>query len=190
MAKPSVVFVLGGPGAGKGTQCGKIVDEFGYVHLSAGDLLRAERNSGSADGDLIDNCIKNGEIVPVAITVRLIEKAMNVSPVKKFLVDGFPRNEDNLVGWNNHMEGKADVKFVLFMDCPDDICIERVKKRSQTSGRKDDNDETLRKRLNGYKRDTLPIIQHYDKQGLVRKVMGSDEIDTVYSQIRSLFLAH
>ncbi|EDV26140.1 uncharacterized protein TRIADDRAFT_24660 [Trichoplax adhaerens] len=188
MAKPSVVFVLGGPGAGKGTQCSKIVQEFGYVHLSAGDLLRAERNSGSADGDLIDRYIKNGEIVPVAITVRLIEKAMIASPVQKFLVDGFPRNHDNLNGWNSHMEGKANVKFVLFMDCPFDICIERVKKRSQTSGRKDDNDETLRKRLNGYKNDTVPIIQHYEKQGLVRTVTSSDNVDAVYDRVRQCFL--
>ena len=188
MAKPSVVFVLGGPGSGKGTQSGKIVEEFGYHHISAGSLLRAERNSGSEYGDLIDSCIKDGKIVPVAITVGLIEKAMNVSPVKKFVVDGFPRNKDNLNGWNNQMEGKADVKFVLFIDCPDDVCIERLKKRGQTSGRKDDNDESIQKRLIVYKRETLPIIQRYEEQGLLHKVNGCDEVDIVYNKIRQLFV--
>lgn len=93
--KPLVVFVLGGPGAGKGTQCAKIVQvsacsfprfctclrlctqEYGFVHLSAGDLLRAERASGSQDGDLIESYIKEGKIVPVEITVNLLRKVFN-----------------------------------------------------------------------------------------------------------------
>lgn len=76
--KPKVVFVLGAPGAGKGTQCSKIVDEYGYVHLSAGDLLREERQrAGSEYGDLIENCIRNGKIVPVEVTCSLIDNAMN-----------------------------------------------------------------------------------------------------------------
>lgn len=76
--KPKVVFVLGAPGSGKGTQCAKIIDEFGYVHLSAGDLLRAERNRpGSEFGEMIEDYIKSARIIPVAITCSLLEKAMN-----------------------------------------------------------------------------------------------------------------
>lgn len=76
--KPKVVFVLGAPGAGKGTQCSKIVDEFGYVHLSAGDLLREERQRpGSEFGELIEDCITNGQIVPVEVTCSLLENAIN-----------------------------------------------------------------------------------------------------------------
>jgi hypothetical protein len=71
-SKPVVVFVLGGPGAGKGTQCSKIVDEYKYTHLSAGDLLRAERASGSENGQMIDEYIKEGKIVPVEVAVRLL----------------------------------------------------------------------------------------------------------------------
>lgn len=75
--KPKVVFVLGAPGSGKGTQCSKIVENFGYVHLSAGDLLREERaRPGSQFGTLIEDCIKNGKIVPVEITCSLLENAM------------------------------------------------------------------------------------------------------------------
>lgn len=78
--KPKVVFVLGAPGAGKGTQCSKIVDEFGYVHLSAGDLLREERQRpGSEFGELIEDCITNGKIVPVEVTCSLLENAINKS---------------------------------------------------------------------------------------------------------------
>lgn len=78
--KPKIVFVLGAPGSGKGTQCEKIVKDFGYVHLSAGDLLREERTrSGSQYGDFIEDCITNGKIVPVEITCTLIENAINKS---------------------------------------------------------------------------------------------------------------
>ncbi|ETO36623.1 hypothetical protein RFI_00439 [Reticulomyxa filosa] len=101
--KPQVVFVLGGPGAGKGTQCQKIVDEFGIVHLSAGDLLREEKNSGSKDAELINHYIAEGKIVPVEITIGLIKKAMQANMAKgkyTFVIDGFPRNHDNLNGWN------------------------------------------------------------------------------------------
>ncbi|UYV74322.1 CMPK1 [Cordylochernes scorpioides] len=74
---PATVFVLGPPGSGKGTQCKRIVEEFGYVHLSAGDLLREERNTpGSQYGELIENHIRNGTIVPVEITCSLIEKVL------------------------------------------------------------------------------------------------------------------
>ncbi|XP_078474492.1 UMP-CMP kinase-like [Lampetra planeri] len=124
---PEVVFVLGGPGAGKGTQCEKIVETFGYTHLSAGDLLRAERSrKGSEFGTLIEKCIREGSIVPVEITLALLKKAMEETMAKDpskslFLVDGFPRNKDNLEGWQRHMEGKANVKFVLFFDCSNEV---------------------------------------------------------------------
>lgn len=117
----SVIFVLGGPGAGKGTQCAKIVTEFGYVHISAGDCLRAERNSGSPDAKLINQYISDGKIVPVEITVKLLNKAMKNSGGTKFLIDGFPRNENNLQGWYNVMGDQVHVAGVLFFDCPEEI---------------------------------------------------------------------
>lgn len=103
VAKPEVVFILGGPGAGKGTLCRYIVERYGYVHLSAGDLLREERSKpGSEYGELIETHIKNGTIVPVEITCNLLDRAMQTSTNahNRFLIDGFPRNQDNLDGWN------------------------------------------------------------------------------------------
>jgi len=73
--RPQVVFVLGGPGSGKGTQCANIVREYGFVHLSAGDLLREERKAGGTTGELIDKCIVEGTIVPVEITIGLLKKS-------------------------------------------------------------------------------------------------------------------
>lgn len=101
--KFEVLFILGGPGAGKGTLCRYITKKYGYVHLSAGDLLREERmKPNSKYGELIENYIKDGKIVPVAITCSLLDNAMQTSnsPHKRFLIDGFPRNQDNVDGWN------------------------------------------------------------------------------------------
>lgn len=100
--KPKVIFVLGAPGAGKGTQCSNIVETYGYAHLSAGDLLREERQrNGSEFGELIDDCIVNGTIVPVAVTCSLLENAMT----KCFSVRFFFRSRSNI-----HLL----INFVLF----------------------------------------------------------------------------
>uniref|UniRef100_A0A673ADY9 UMP-CMP kinase n=1 Tax=Sphaeramia orbicularis TaxID=375764 RepID=A0A673ADY9_9TELE len=183
--KPQVVFVLGGPGAGKGTQCSKIVENYNYTHLSAGDLLRAERaREGSEYGQLIANYIKEGQIVPVEITINLLSKAMDETMQEddkkfRFLIDGFPRNEDNLQGWNKVMDGKADVKFVLFFDCSNEVCIERCLDRGKSSGRTDDNRESLEKRIKTYLQSTRPIIEQYEKQGKVRTIDASRSVDEV-----------
>ncbi|CAM9846778.1 unnamed protein product, partial [Choristocarpus tenellus] len=95
--KRPVIFVLGGPGSGKGTQSERLAKTYGYVHLSAGDLLRKERESGSEDGVLIDEYIKEGKIVPVAVSLGLLRRAMLACPPRsRFLIDGFPRNSDNV----------------------------------------------------------------------------------------------
>ncbi|KAF7385770.1 hypothetical protein HZH68_013094 [Vespula germanica] len=171
--KFEVLFVLGGPGAGKGTLCRLLSEKYGYVHLSAGDLLREERTKpGSEFGELIEIHIKNGSIVPVEITCTLLDHAMKISkaPKKRFLIDGFPRNEDNLTGWAKAMSDKVLLKGVLFCECSKEVCTQRCLNRgAKGSGRSDDNEETLIKRHEIYIKNTLPIIEHYEKQGLVYK---------------------
>ncbi|XP_005993583.1 UMP-CMP kinase [Latimeria chalumnae] len=191
--KPLVVFVLGGPGAGKGTQCQLIVEKYGYTHLSAGDLLRAERRRpGSQFGDLIDNCIKEGKIVPVEITISLLERAMEETMAKdaqkyRFLIDGFPRNEDNVQGWKKNMDAKANVSFVLFFDCSNEVCIERCLQRGQHSGRVDDNQKSLEKRIQTYLESTKPIIDLYEKQGKVKKIDASKSVEEVFAEVQKVF---
>jgi len=185
MSLPNVVFVLGGPGAGKGTQCAKIVEQFGFVHLSAGDLLRAERKSpGSQFGELIEHHITNGTIVPVEITCSLLERAMNESGKSHFLIDGFPRNEDNLTGWNRQMGDKVNLKCVLFFHCSQEICTERCLSRGAAgSGRTDDNIESLTKRFVTYENATMPIIKHYEEQHLVKKIDATKTPEEVYVEV-------
>ncbi|ALC46735.1 Dak1, partial [Drosophila busckii] len=191
VAMPKVVFVLGGPGAGKGTQCSKIVDRFQFTHLSAGDLLREERaREGSEFGQLIDDYIRNGKIVPVEVTCSLLENAMKNSGKSLFLIDGFPRNQDNLDGWNRQMSDKTEMQFVLFFDCAEDVCVTRCLGRGQGgSGRSDDNMDSLKKRIQTYNNDSLPIIKHFDQAGQVKKIDASPDADEVFQQVERVFLA-
>ena len=183
----SVVFVLGGPGSGKGTNCSKIVDNFGYVHLSAGDLLREERNSGSELAEMINTFIAEGKIVPAEITVRLLRAAMEKSSSSSFLVDGFPRDIDNLKCWEDTMADAAEVLFLLFLDCPQDIMLDRLLERGKTSGRNDDNEESIKKRFKTYEDSTRPIIDHFKSIGKVRTVDSHRPFDLVFADVASNF---
>jgi UMP-CMP kinase len=122
--KPYVVFILGGPGSGKGTQSKLIQDKYRFVHLSAGDLLRAERQKpDSKNGKLIEEYIVNGKIVPSEITVALLEEAMVESGIKggRFLIDGFPRNEENLGNWVKMMGEEVETPFIINLECSEKV---------------------------------------------------------------------
>ncbi|XP_017727544.1 PREDICTED: UMP-CMP kinase [Rhinopithecus bieti] len=164
---------------------GCFFQKYGYTHLSAGELLRDERkNPDSQYGELIEKYIKEGKIVPVEITISLLKREMDQTMAasaqkNKFLIDGFPRNQDNLQGWNKTMDGKADVSFVLFFDCNNEICIERCLERGKSSGRSDDNRESLEKRIQTYLQSTKPIIDLYEEMGKVKKIDASKSVDEV-----------
>jgi UMP-CMP kinase len=157
--KPQVVFVLGGPGVGKGTQCANIVKKYGWCHLSAGDLLRAERATASADADLINSCIKEGKLVPVEITVKLLLAAMQQSKTQSFLLDGFPRSIDNYEGWCAAVGDQADVACCLFYECGLGELERRLLDRGKTSGRDDDNIQSIKKRFITFMNETSPIVE-------------------------------
>ena len=109
--KPVVFFILGRPGSGKGTQCANLVEQYGFVHISAGDLLRKERQSGSENAEMINQICLAGKIVPSTITCGLLKKAMEEAgwEQKKFLIDGYPRNEDNVQGWKSIIGETAEI---------------------------------------------------------------------------------
>ena len=184
--KDVVIFVLGGPGAGKGTQCANIARDYGYVHLSAGDCLREERNSGSADADLINRHIAEGSIVPVEITIKLLLRKMDKSPAGRFLVDGFPRNLNNLEGWQSAVGKKKYVPFVLFFDAPEAVMEGRLLERGKTSGRVDDNLAAIKRRFKTYADSTFPIIERFAAEGRVRKVDAVGSMDDVYARVRKI----
>ncbi|CAN1149744.1 UMP-CMP kinase 3 [Linum perenne] len=181
--KPTVVFVLGGPGSGKGTQCTNIVENFGYTHLSAGDLLRAEIKSGSENGTMIQNMIKEGKIVPSEVTIKLLEKAILDNGNDKFLIDGFPRNEENRAAFE--AVTKIQPEFVLFFDCPEEEMEKRILGRNQ--GREDDNIETIRKRFKVFLESSLPVIEYYDSKGKVKKVDAAKSVGEVFEAVKAIF---
>ncbi|KAL5063065.1 hypothetical protein RYX36_024802 [Vicia faba] len=180
---PTVVFVLGGPGSGKGTQCANLVEHFGFTHLSAGDLLRAEIKSGSENGTMIQNMIKEGKIVPSEVTIKLLQRAMQENGNDKFLIDGFPRNEENRAAFEK-VTG-IEPTFVLYFDCPEEEMERRLLSRNQ--GREDDNIETIRKRFKVFLDSSLPVINYYDAKGKVRKIDAARPVVEVFDSVKAIF---
>ena len=160
---PKVIFILGGPGAGKGTQCRKIEMVYNFQHVSAGELLREEMGKPESEfGELIKGHMKNGTIVPSEITCRLLERAMFTSSKDTFLIDGFPRNQDNLTCWSADLAKKTSLLFVLVLNCPNETCLERCLNRGAAGSRRtDDNKDSISRRIVGYHRDTMPVIENY-----------------------------
>jgi len=188
--KVTVVFVLGGPGAGKGTQCSLLVEKYNFSHLSTGDLLRAEQDRpGSQFGDLIRTHIHEGKIVPMEVVIKLLENAMDAVLVSKagegwgngkgrFLVDGFPRKMDQAVKFE---ESVCTSSLVLFFTTDEQTMLNRLLERGKTSGRDDDNVESIKKRFVTYKETTMPVIEHYEKTGKVAQVDSSRAVDEVHA---------
>ena len=109
---------------------------------------------------------------------------------KKFLIDGFPRNQDNKDGWDQVMGDDADMQFVLFLDCEENTMIERINKRSESAGeekRNDDNMEVLIKRFKVFKEQSIPIVELFDKVGKVRKINSNVSTSEVYNQVKLVF---
>merc|ERR1712070_22032 len=167
MVKPNgpVIFVLGGPGSGKGTQCAKLVEKYGCAHFSAGDLLREEIKSNSPNGAMIQDMIARGQIVPGQVTVDLLKAAI-ASRAGPYLVDGFPRSMDNLELFEAQEEMEA-----------------RLLKRGETSGRSDDNAEVIKRRFRTFELQSMPVVKVLQNRKLVKKFDASKSVDDIYKEV-------
>lgn len=193
-ANVTVVFLLGGPGSGKGTQSANLVRDYGFTHLSAGDLLRAEQvREGSEYGELIQSYIKDGKIVPMEITVALLSNSMAAAgagqgeqqqPPKRFLVDGFPRKLDQAAFFERTVCPSA---LTLFLNCPEEVMEQRLLKRGETSGRDDDNADSIRKRFRVFVETSMPVVTAFEAQDKVVSVEATGGVDEVYQRIREGF---
>ncbi|MCJ1459866.1 bifunctional uridylate/adenylate kinase [Mycoblastus sanguinarius] len=193
----SVIYVLGGPGAGKGTQCANLVRDYGFRHLSAGDLLRAEQDrEGSEFGSMIKEHIAEGKIVPMEVTVQLLENAMMEKDKGRgrFLIDGssssssaaafdnrFPRKMDQAIRFE---EAVCPSKFTLFFDCPEDVMTERLIDRGKTSGRADDNAESIKKRFKTFVETSMPVVEYFEKEDKVVKVKAVKKPEEIYEEVK------
>jgi len=159
-AKLPVIWVLGGPGSGKGTQCDKIVAKYGYTHLSSGDLLRAEVQSGSERGKQLTEIMTKGDLVPMFVVLDLLAEAMisKLDGSKGYLIDGYPREVQQ------GKEFEAEIlpcTQILYFDVSDATMTERLLNRGKSSGRADDNEETIKTRLNTFHQHSKPVIDAY-----------------------------
>lgn len=192
-ATTTVVFFLGGPGSGKGTQSENLVREYGFFHLSAGDLLREEQDrEGSQYGQLIKDYIKDGKIVPMEVTVKLLENAMrsqlslasdknSSGGSTRFLIDGFPRKMDQAVFFEQTV---CPSKFTIFLDCPEDVMEKRLLNRGLTSGRSDDNLESIKKRFRTFVETSMPVVDHFASKGKVVKVEAVGSPSDVWDRVK------
>ncbi len=191
---PNVVFVLGGPGSGKGTQCSLAATQLGWTHLSTGDLLRAERAAGGATAATIEKYITAGELVPNEITVTLLKKAMETATRQQgkvnFLLDGFPRSLDNMDGWYEVFGREAELPTMLYFECPYDVLEKRILGRAKYSGRSDDNAESMKLRFDTFKAKTLPTLELFRSKGKVVEVDASQGRQDVYALVKASLKAY
>ncbi|MCP4920302.1 MAG: AAA family ATPase [Proteobacteria bacterium] len=185
---PNVVFVLGGPGSGKGTMCSLAEAQLGWVHLSTGNLLRAEREAGVETADAINAYITAGELVPNEITVTLLQRAMEDATRRggktNFLLDGFPRSLDNMEGWYEIFGRDAELPRMLYFECPYEVLEERILGRAKFSGRADDNVASMKLRFDTFKAKTLPTLELFRDNDKVVEVDASQGREDVYAVVR------
>lgn len=154
--------MLGGPGSGKGTQSALIERNFGFLHLSAGQLLRDEQERPSSQfGSTIRQIISEGKIVPSSITIQLLKNQMQAATGRGlFVIDGFPRNLENFHSWGGLMKDYAFCPFMLHLVCSEEEMLRRLEIRSR-EGRSDDTPEIIRKRFKTYQEQTLQVISEF-----------------------------
>ena len=191
---PNVVFVLGGPGTGKGTMCELAESQLGWTHLSTGDLLRAERQKGGPTAEIIEDCITAGKLVPNEIVVSLLRRAMEevtrTTGRNNFLLDGFPRSLTNLEGWYETFGQEAELPKMLYFECPYEILEKRILSRAKYTGRSDDNVASVKLRFDTFKAETLPTVELFKSQNRCVEIDTSQDRQTVYSLVNQNLAEH
>ena len=183
--KPYVIFVIGGPGCGKGTQCKRIVKNFGYVSFSTGDLLRKyveEKKEGYED---ISNKMKEGALISSDTVMKVVKSYIINSENKKILLDGYPRSKENMEIWEREMKGQVNEKGALYFD----VSNEEMKKRilGRNEGRADDNEETIAKRLATFERETKPIVSIFEQRKILIRIDGMKTVDEISEEVSKQF---
>ena len=180
------LVLFGPPGSGKGTQSEKLIDKYGLVHLSTGDLLRKERKLRTPLGIEAQQFIDKGQLVPDEVVIGMISTALDENThAKGFLFDGFPRTVAQAEALDKLLELKgSEISLVLCLEVDEEELIRRLVHRGKTSERTDDTDEAVqRKRQEVYKNETLPVAGYYSKSKKVVNVNGLGEIDDVFSRL-------
>jgi adenylate kinase len=180
------IVLFGPPGAGKGTQSQRLIDKYGFTHLSTGDMLRAEIAAGSELGKMAKNIMDKGELVSDEIVIGMIEKKIQENTNHKgFIFDGFPRTTAQAIALDDLLQRyRQSINGMLALEVRDEVLVERLLNRGKTSNRSDDTDENIiRKRIQEYKNKTLPVKEYYEQQGKYHSIPGEGNVDEVFDLI-------
>lgn len=181
------IVIFGAPGSGKGTQSEKIVEKYGIDHISTGDVLRAEIAAGSELGKTAKSLIDNGQLIPDKLMVDILSaKLDSLTNSKGVIFDGFPRTIAQAESLKIMLNERGqDVTVMIELDVPEDELMTRLLKRGEESGRADDNEETIKKRLVVYKEQTSPLKEWYKNEGKHCYINGFGELDRIFDDITS-----
>lgn len=184
---PNVVFVLGGPGAGKGTMCELAESQLGWTHLSMGDLLRSEVAAETPTATTINEFMTAGKLVPNDIMVTLLRDAMETvtrtTGRNNFLLDGFPRSLSNLEAWYEIFGRDAELPKMLYFECPYEVLEKRILGRAKYTGRIDDNVESVKQRFDTFKAETLPTVEVFRSHDKCVEIDTSQNRQAVYNLV-------
>ncbi len=177
------IILFGPPGSGKGTQAVRLSDRYGLIHISTGDLFRYEMSHDTPLGLEAKAYVSRGELVPDSITIGMLKNKMELHPqAGGFIFDGFPRTIPQAEALDALMkEKRMSISTLLSLEVEEDEIVKRIKSRGATSGRADDNDESIiRNRISVYKAETTPVFGYYDQKGLAVSIDGMGTIDDIF----------
>lgn len=180
------LILFGPPGSGKGTQSEKLIEKFGWIHLSTGDLLRKEIANETRLGLEAKSFMDKGQLVPDEVVIGMIGSALDANPAAKgFLFDGFPRTVAQAEALDNLLAGKgSEITLVLALEVGQEELVARLLNRGKTSSRSDDRDENvIRKRLVEYDNKTAQVADYYAQFGKVAKIKGEGSIEEIFGSL-------
>ena len=179
------IIIFGAPGSGKGTYSDMIVEKYGMGHISTGDVLRAQIKAETELGKMAQGYINNGQLIPDALMIDILAKTYDEMPAGKGVIfDGFPRTIAQAEALKQMLAARGQsVTVMLDLDVPEEELMERLIKRGQESGRADDNEETIKKRLVVYHSQTAPLIDWYKQEGQYAHIHGSGRLEDITAEI-------
>jgi adenylate kinase len=179
------LILMGPPGSGKGTQARLLVESGDWVQLATGDLFREHMSRGTELGRLAEGILARGEYVPDDVTVGMVRERLREIPARtRIIFDGFPRTVAQAEALDDLLrENGRSVGNVVLIDVSRQELIDRISKRKHDSARSDDTPEVVGKRLEVYEQRTRPVVEHYARKGLLRRVNGSGAIDEIHARL-------
>jgi adenylate kinase len=179
------IVIFGAPGSGKGTQSERITDQYGLKHISTGDMLRLEIKSGSPLGIIAKKHIDQGQLVPDQLITEMLSNLLKGLPgINGVILDGFPRTVEQAEALKEIFADMGqEVTVMLNLEVDREELIKRLLIRGETSGRSDDNLETIKKRIAVYDEVTSSVIEFYKNEGLYQSIEGTGSIDQIFGRI-------